>query len=154
MKILNSVVKVGVMAALVATSSSLYAGGKNRDAGSGVTGSLTMLSPDGLSSAVSQYGSEIYPVYYGDRVVFEISVDGKLSKNSRVYVTVICAQAGEIVYQASNWSDYTFYMQDLEGQGLDWNGESADCSATLVYREEKGREAVLNYLATTEFFVN
>ena len=43
--------------------------------------------------------------------------------------------------------------QDQAGQGLEWNGQSADCSGTLVYRVINGKNVSITYLDTTLFHV-
>ncbi len=92
---------------------------------------------------------------YGDTVNLTTTIDGKVSRNSRVYVTVICRQ-DVVVYQWSKWNDsgeYSFPLRDQAGQGLDWDGGPASCEASLIYRVEKGRSAQLSTLDAVEFDV-
>ena len=94
------------------------------------------------------------PIVYGDSVSYEVNISGKLSKNSRVYITTVCGQDGLIVYQSSNWSDYTFIMEDQTGQGLEWDGSEANCSANLMYRVKKGKGYIIEILDQDSFIVN
>ena len=91
---------------------------------------------------------------YGDDVGFTVTLDGKISKQARVYVSVICLQGSEVVYQWSGDPSFTFPLVDQAGQGLDWNGESADCTAALIHRVQKGKAAVITYLDYVNFWVN
>jgi hypothetical protein len=82
-----------------------------------------------------------------------VAIEGRVAKNSRIYVTVVCRQP-DVVFQASNWTDYTFTMTDLAGQGLVWDGSAADCTASLIYRVDKGRQVVHTILDDVPFAVN
>jgi hypothetical protein len=146
MKQLKAAIHVSMAAALLAMSTNLFAA---KD--SGVTGTLTMMGPD-LSTAFESLSGSLYPAY-GDNVAFDVAVEGRLARNSWIYVTVVCRQQDSVVYQSSNWTDFTFAMEDLPGQGLEWDGNPAECTANLVYRVEKGREAVLQYLDSTSYSV-
>jgi hypothetical protein len=112
---------------------------------SAVTGTID------LSASVT--ASFAGPAYGGD-VSFLTSVSGKLSRHSRVYVTVVCLQEGNVVYQWSADPGFTFPLEDQAGQGLEWDGGDADCSATLVYREQKGKNTTIQFLDDTLFAVN
>ena len=56
----------------------------------------------------------------------------------------------------SQWSgdpSFDFPLVDQAGQGLEWNGEEADCTGSLVYRVKKGKKVSINYLDTAPFNV-
>ena len=91
---------------------------------------------------------------YGDDVGFTVTLDGKISKQARVYIAVVCLQCAEVVYQWSGDPGFTFPLIDQAGQGLDWDGGSADCTATLVHRVQKGKSAEITYLDYVNFWVN
>ena len=57
------------------------------------------------------------------------------SNNSNTYITTVCFQGERMVYQRSAQQGVPFYLYDQMGSSLDWNGEDASCSATLMYRE-------------------
>ena len=117
-----------------------------------VTGNLEMLDP--LTSLATVNSAELAYHRYGDQVTFGVSVEGSLARKGWIYVTLVCWQESEVVYQASNWNDYTFTLSDLAGQGLEWDGYPAECTADLIYRVEKGKQAILEYLDSVGFAVN
>jgi hypothetical protein len=147
MKYLKSVIRISIAVVVLATSTSLFAA-KN----SGVVGSLTMLNSETSPEVYSLSGS-IYPSY-GDQVFFDAAVEGRMARTSWLYVTVVCRQDDSVIFQSSNWTDFTFSMVDLNGQGLEWDGEPAECTANLIYRVEKGKEAVLQYLDEVSYTVH
>ena len=147
MNYLKIALRVSLVAIMFATSSSLLAAKK-----SGVAGTLTMMEPSTSPEVYSLSGS-IYPVY-GEHILFDVAVEGAVARNSWIYVTVVCSQQDTIIYQSSNWTDFTFALEDLPGQGLEWDGDPAECTANLIYRVEKGREAVITYLDSVSFDVN
>lgn len=150
MKNLKSAINISMAAVFLAMSGNILAAKST-----GVTGTLTM-SGDELSfasTASSDTSGSISPVY-GDSVSFDVEVDGRLARNSWLYVTAVCRQQDTVIYQSSNWTDFVFVMEDQLGQGLEWDGYPAECTASLIYRVEKGKEAVLQYLDSTSFDVN
>ena len=92
-------------------------------------------------------------IHYGNTARVGATITGQPANNSLIYVTVVCTQGGWVVYQASNATDFTFPLVDQDGQGLDWDGGAAKCSATLIYRVQKGKEAVITWLAQQPFDV-
>lgn len=144
MNLFKSSTCVVLVACLLAMSPQLIAG-KNVD----VSGTLDMISPEASTLSSTPYPS------YGDEVRFNVDVNGRLANNSRIYVTVVCSQEEQVVYQASAWTDdFAFTMEDLPGQGLYWDGEPAMCTANLIYREQKGKSYVLYWLDTLPYVVN
>jgi hypothetical protein len=80
---------------------------------------------------------------YGGSVSFDTTVSGKVNKQAYVYVSVVCWQGTErvdpVVYQwSSHVNGFVFPLVDQQGQGLEWNGEAADCGAQLIYKLENG----------------
>jgi len=111
--------------------------------GGGVTGSIELASPARTAEAGA------WP-RYGDSVAFSTSVEGRLAPHSRVYVLVVCLQGDKVVYQWSGDRDFAFPLSDQEGQGLEWDGGAASCSATLVYFVDR-HEDEITYLDSTTF---
>jgi hypothetical protein len=94
---------------------------------------------------------------FGGHADFTATVDGKVSAKATIYVSVVCSQAGNVVYQYSKTSSteqYSFPLIDQAGQGLDWkNGGGASCEAWLIHRVEKGRSSEITVLETIPFDV-
>lgn len=111
---------------------------------SSVTGSIELVSSESLRSTTPNYGSQ---------VSFDTQVNGKMSRNSRLYVRLICRQGDNVVYQASANPDADFQLTDQPGQGLEWDGTSASCIAELIYKVDKGKGYDLNFLDNTLFEV-
>jgi hypothetical protein len=113
---------------------------------SGISGTIALDQGAGLASTASTTS-----VKYGDTAHFKTSVQGRLATNSMLYVTVVCVQGSTVVYQASADPSAGFTLQDQPGQGLDWNGQQASCSGSLVYREQNGKNVSISYLDSTSF---
>ena len=92
-----------------------------------VSGTIELASVTARSLAVAT------PTYGGE-VGFATSIDGNLASQSRLYITLVCEQKGKIVYQWSADPDFDFPLVDQAGQGLEWDGADASCTATLIYR--------------------
>jgi hypothetical protein len=90
-------------------------------------------------------------IRYGEAVAFETVVEGRMGPKSRVYVTLVCAQDGQVVYEWSAGVDFSFPLVDQEGQGLDWDGAEAECTGALMYYEEGGKSPLIANLDQTEF---
>ena len=90
---------------------------------------------------------------YGTEVAFDTAVSGTMAPKSGLYVTVVCLQRGTVVYQYSGDPDVSYPLADQAGQGLEWDGGDADCSATLIYSERKGKSFDLTWLDIEEFHV-
>lgn len=118
---------------------------------SGPTGGIQLSAP--AVAAAADGSSTVYPSY-GDYASFDVWIEGKLSKQSRTYVTVVCWVNGSIEYQWSGDPDFAFPLADQPGQGLDWpEGAAADCQAHLMYRVEKGKNVEMTTLDVTSFSV-
>jgi hypothetical protein len=91
---------------------------------------------------------------YGETVWFATTVNGDTKANSLLYVLVVCAQDGTVVYQWSGAPDFGFPLVDQTGQGLDWDGANADCTAALIYRVQKGKNVSISTLDRAYFAVS
>ena len=116
---------------------------------SGPRGSIAVASTE--DAAATADGSP--GLQYDGTVAFATTVEGKISSQARIYVTVVCWQDANVVYQWSAAPDFQFPLTDQAGQGLEWNGGDAFCEAWLIYRVEKGKAAEITVLATTSFNV-
>ncbi len=112
------------------------------------SGTISLEEPSGLSTLAF----EPWPLY-GDVVTFAINFDGTLSSKTRLFVTMFCKQDDVVVYQWSGDVDFAFPLINQDGPGLWWDGGDALCTASLMYREERGRKAELMILDNTSFEV-
>ncbi len=76
---------------------------------------------------------EKVPVSYGTSINFRSTVDGAANK-AMTYITTTCFQGDRLVYQRSGQQGVSFYLSDQYERDLEWDGASASCSATLMYR--------------------
>jgi hypothetical protein len=130
---------------VLATAPALAArGGNGGNGGGAVTGAIA-LHTDGFTARAA-----LGPTY-GDTISFDTDVSGKTSPKSTIYVTVVCTQGDAVVYQYSGAPDATYPLADQAGQGLEWDGDDADCSATLIYKVPKGKAYELTWLDVAEF---
>ena len=113
----------------------------------GPTGSIE-LEAASLRTADASTGPQ-----YNSTVGFATTVEGRISSQARTYVTVICWQGDNVVYQYSAAPDFDFPLVDQAGQGLEWDGGAASCDASLIYRVEKGRSAEITVLDAVLFDV-
>jgi hypothetical protein len=124
---------------------------------SGPTGMIELMnSPSSAESTLSEPLDASGPTF-GGVAEFHTEVYGKVSAKARVYVSVVCWQGDDVVYQysqASSTDDYSFPLVDQAGQGLNWeNGGDAECEAWLIYRVEKGKRSEITVLGTETFKV-
>jgi hypothetical protein len=118
---------------------------------SGVSGSITL---DTGGSTMLAASSTLPELKYGGEAHFKATVQGRQASGSTVYVTVVCTQGSTVVYQWSADPSFSFPLTDQAGQGLEWNGNAADCSGSLVYRQQNGKNVTITYLDTTAFKVD
>ena len=109
------------------------------------TGTIDLNQPARFAAGETDYPR------YGDEVSFSTSVDGRVPSRASVYVRVLCWQGSEVVYQWSSAPSFTFPLTDQAGQGLEWNGDDADCTGELMYYEPKGKGAIIETIDTTIF---
>lgn len=143
--VLSLVLAVGVAPAAAAKGGN---GGKGGGGGGGneVTGTIDLMSAEAADAGAAPAGP-----HYGGTVEFDTVVTGDLANKSSVYITVVCTQDDTVVYQYSGPEGTVFPLADQAGQGLEWDGGAADCSAMLVYRVDKGRTTTINWLDVEEF---
>lgn len=91
-------------------------------------------------------------VSYGDEVSFATEVTG-VSNRATVYITVVCMQGLEVVYQTSGSTDESFLLMDQGGDNLSWDGQAADCGAWLQHSVKKGKGSEITNLDTDFFSV-
>jgi len=132
----------GLVLVLAATPAFGAKGGNKGDA---VTGSIA-LHTDTARLAAAEAGPR-----YGTEVMFDTAVSGTMAPKSGVYVTVVCMQEKTVVYQYSGEPDEAYPLADQAGQGLEWDGGDAECSATLIYSVRKGKSFDLTWLDVEEF---
>ena len=134
-------VSIGIFAIFMC--SNLYAA-KN----STVTGSLDLAD----SANVATIPSSISGSAEGEAVTFNVTVEGRLAKQSILFVSLVCRQHGYAVYQNASATDYTFNLDDSSGL---WDtSEAAACTADLIYRTTNGKQNVNYYLDTVRFTVD
>ena len=109
------------------------------------------MSESGVAAAAASSGDAWGT--YGEPISFGHRLTGKISKQARIYVSVVCTQDDQVVYQWSANPDFDFPLVDQAGQGLEWDGGDADCTASLVYRVKKGKNVEITYLDTEAFHV-
>ena len=117
----------------------------------GPSGTIALASGPVAAASTSEGSAQMS---YGSYAAFDVTVEGKLSNQSRTYVTVLCWVDGSIEYQWSADPGFAFPLVDQAGQGLDWpEGAPADCQAHLIYRVEKGKNVEMTTLDVTSFAV-
>jgi hypothetical protein len=117
---------------------------------------VIMLATSGIASAAKVPSGTIDgytgSLVYGGNITFQTTY----TNTSWAYITVICEQ-DEIIYQWSASPDFTFPFIQQAGfaaLGKFWDKtRSADCSATLINRIERGKNISLTFLDTVEFIV-
>jgi hypothetical protein len=114
----------------------------------GVSGTISLAGQNGARLAE---GDVVLP--YGETAWFDTTVDGRIGRKATVYITVVCLQGNEVVYQNSGARSAGFPLTDLSGQGLEWDGGPASCTATLIYSDESGRGTTILWLDQTAFEV-
>ncbi len=111
-------------------------------------------SLDAVSSGTESAGDQA--LYYGDNAGF-VQRNVLLGSNERSYVTVICTQGNDVVYQASQWGAdlVVFTLADLGGQGLDWDPAAgpAACDASLIINEKRGKKVTITTVDQISFDV-
>jgi hypothetical protein len=90
------------------------------------------------------------PVKYGSRVDFKSTVQG-VEEGATTFVTVACFQGEKMVYQRSAQQGVTFNIAAQYERDIVWNGETASCSATLMYRKPDADKINLYILDAVSF---
>ncbi len=108
------------------------------DVPSGVEGSLALKNKGKL--------------YYGDTISYKSSVSGVYFGDVNTYITTVCFQGDEMVFQKSVLQGVSVHLYDQIGSSLDWDGKNASCSATLMYREVGKDDKVDVYIVDSMSF--
>ena len=137
--VIGLVLVLGVAPALAGKGGNGNGGGNNA-----ITGSIALMA-DGAARAAAAGPT------YGDTVMFDTTVEGKMAPKSRVYITVVCFQGGDVVYQYSGAADASYPLTDQAGQGLEWDGGEADCEARFIYEVAKGKGYDRQWLDADDF---
>jgi hypothetical protein len=98
-----------------------------------LTETVHTTAPEGVTGAITI--SSRGDIRYGDTIDFKSTTAGIYSNKSNAYVSTVCFQGETMVYQRSAQQGVPFYLYDQIGSSLDWDGNEASCSATLMYRK-------------------
>jgi len=105
--------------------------------------------------ALAGSAARVSTLRYGSSVAFDTTVKGRLAPKSTVYVTVVCKQGSTVVYQWSGAPSFTFPLEQqvgLKALGYVWDpAQDAECSGTLVYRDDGGRTPKIIFLDKVPF---
>lgn len=145
-----------ILFATFATSSSAIAGKPSKIVAEEAYLEGPIVNPNSVLGLSNEASANNGILYYGEDAGF-VQHNILLSNNQRSYVTVICVQGGNVVYQASQWGAgiLAYTMEDLAGQGLEWyegSGE-ANCTATLIVNEQKGKRTTITEVDQIAFDV-
>lgn len=141
---------IAITVALSLLFTSAASAAPKRDGGPSGTIALATAGADTESFAASSSDSPSY----GDTVWFDTTVEGKTASNSMIYILLACWQDGVVVYQSSAAPDSGFPLVDQGSTQLEWHGGGADCTASLIYRVEKGKNVSITVLDQTHFAVS
>lgn len=72
---------------------------------------------------------------YGDTISYRSNISGVYLGDVNTYITTVCFQGDEMVYQKSVLQGVRVHLYDQIGSSLNWDGKNASCSASLMYRE-------------------
>lgn len=88
---------------------------------------------------------------YGDTVTFTAEIDGNL-KDRRPFITTVCIQGADVVFQVSVGVDEPLEL--VERVGLDWDQGPAECESWLrtIERKAKGGKKVTHTTIAIETF--
>jgi hypothetical protein len=114
-----------------------------------VTGTIDLDLSGARTTAVSP------SLRFGDSAHFQTTADGRLDAKGYLYISVVCFAGNAFVYQAASRDlGYSFPLVDQSGQGLQWDGQAADCEAWLNYRiDKKAGGSTIEKLDGTTFTV-
>ena len=73
------------------------------------------------------------PMFYGDTVSFDTTLDAKIGKKNMVTIHVSCVQGDTMVYNWYGQADFDFPLRDQNSTNWTWDGGAADCTASLRY---------------------
>lgn len=115
------------------------------------TGTIDVMLPETSGVADLEASTAGPAAVYGQNVEFETTLEGQVSNKAMVYITVVCMQGTDVVYQSSGARDASFPMTDQPG--LEWDGGDASCEGWLIYRVDKGKSAEITMLDMVSFDV-
>lgn len=142
-------IAIAIALALSLFFTSAASAGPKRD--TGLSGTIELATDSGSSESTAA-ASDSGTMSYGQTARFSTTVNGSTHSNSDLYVSVVCAQDGSVVYKSSAAPEFGFPLVDQAG--LEWDGADADCAASLVYRVQKGKKVTINVLDRTYFAVS
>jgi hypothetical protein len=73
-------------------------------------------------------------IQYGDSIAYKSSFEEAVGDGASAFITTVCFQDDEMVYQVSAEEDASVYLYDQREGRLEWDGKNASCTATLMYR--------------------
>lgn len=95
-----------------------------------VKGEIWIDSPTVAAARTAEAGDV---VSYGDTVVFDHLLTGKMAKKYHLTIGVKCYQDGAMVYENYGAPGFRFKMQDNWTNKDVWDGTDASCTAFLRY---------------------
>jgi hypothetical protein len=103
-----------------------------------MAGPTTVSGTIALESSTARAANDAGGLRYGESARFTVTASGRVDSKAYLYISVVCFAGDTFVYQATSRDlSYAFPLSDQTGQGLEWNGQAADCEAWLVYRTDK-----------------
>ncbi len=108
--------------------------------------------PDGVGGTLSVRGG-VKDIVYGDTIEYRSTASGVGGRNSTTYITTVCFQDDELVFQRSVPQGASVYLYDQVGGVYEWDGHDASCTASLMYREVSGDRINVYVVESTSFEV-
>lgn len=110
------------------------------------SGTIELAEPGGLRA----FTADPWPMF-GDKVTYNITFKGTLTSKSRLSIMMYCMQGDGVVYQWPGDVNFAFPLINQNGAGLYWDGGEAICTASLMYRETKGKKSTVMILDQDTF---
>ena len=88
---------------------------------------------------------------YGNLVQFTSSATGDMAKDAHTYIVTTCFQDDKLVYQLAAQPGVKFHLSDMLEPNYNWDGQEAECNASLIYRVPKEGTADLYMLDSISF---
>ncbi len=107
--------------------------------------------PEGVRGTLTHRRSVIR---YADTITYDAFVTGVKGGEKRAYITTVCFQGDVMVFQKSSSLNTPVYLYDQTGDSPQWNGQSALCNATLMYRGADASAREVYLLDSINFEVN
>jgi|GEM_PF-6202443 len=106
----------------------------------------------GVEGTISMRSNGAAP-FYGSLITFDGRAVGSTHASAQTYVTVVCFQGSELVYQFNAKPGVKFLLTDPLEPGFNWDGGPASCNASLIYRVPGETQAELYMLDSMSFDV-